>query len=175
LAGRVILIGFMGAGKTAVGKRVARKLGWEFLDADSMVENTTGMSIEEIFSKKGEAAFREIEETVVMDMLDSDVSGPGGKVISLGGGAVTSNKILRRLMDEPLVFFLDLDVETAFDRAQNGARPLARDRDGFVKLFEQREELYRSAAGWTVDTRCRSISDIADEIISAVKEREDVS
>lgn len=161
----LILIGFMGSGKTAAGKRVANDLGWEFYDTDLLIEQETGISIVEIFERGGESAFRKAEELVIFRLLDKVSSAPAGTVISLGGGAVSIERVYGRLLRESLVVLLDEDIDTAFSRAQNGKRPLADDREAFRLLYAQREDLYRAVAKIVVRTRGKSVSQVAEEIV----------
>lgn len=171
MAASLILIGFMGSGKTAVGERVAQDLGWSFLDADEMIETEMGMPIIRIFEEKGESAFRRLEEDVVLALLDEASMSGQGTVLSLGGGAVTNAGVCRRLKAEPLVVLLDTDLETAFARAQDGKRPLARDPSRFKKLYADREDLYRSVAKIVVDTGTLDVAGAAAEVCRWLKER----
>jgi shikimate kinase len=169
LAPTLILIGFMGSGKTAVGNYLARGLGWDFFDADPMVEEQAGASIAEIFKQEGEAAFRRAEEGVVLGLLDeADVSSEG-TVVSLGGGAVTIPAVAERLRCEPLVFLLDEDVNRAYARARRSSRPLARDADEFRRLYAQREKLYLELARYVVDTKENDVKTVADEIVMVLR------
>lgn len=170
MAPRVIIIGFMGSGKTAAGRSLARMLGWEFHDADRRLQEEMGMSIAEAFASRGEDYFRELEERLVLEMIEAAAGSANGTVISLGGGAVTSSKVRQRLSEEPLVILLDEDVETAFARASDGSRPLAEDAAGFRQLFEERTHIYRQTAKKTVDTRNKGVEDVAAEMAKMVEE-----
>jgi len=165
LADYLILTGFMGSGKTAVGRRLAGELGWDFFDADQLIEERAGMPIVEIFEAQGEAGFRRIEEEVVLGLLDRGQESSRGSVISLGGGAVTIPIIYERLLTEALVILLDVDVEAAFGRARDGRRPLAADRDEFEQLYRERETLYRGVAKGIIDTRGLGVDQVAGKII----------
>lgn len=169
MAPAVIIIGFMGSGKTAVGKKLAGRLGWEFRDADSRIESEMGITIAEAFAARGEAYFRDLEERVVLEMIDAAGEAATGTVISLGGGAVTSSKVRRRLDSEPLVILLDEDVETAFVRASDGTRPLAGDAAGFRRLYEERTYLYRQAAKYSIDTRKKDVEAVTSEMAGIVE------
>ncbi len=171
MAPTVILIGFMGSGKTAVGQCLAKRLGWEFIDTDHEVVNSMGMSIPEAFRRRGEAIFRGAEEDVVSRILDKAAVLRGGMVVSLGGGAVTSRGIRERLKREPLVVLLDEDVDTAFRRAGGGSRPLAAELESFRSLYEERTGLYREAAGMIIDTRGKKVEAVAQEAEAMVRER----
>ncbi len=154
----------MGTGKSAVGERLARSLGWDFVDADPVVEQDMGMPVTEIFSRLGEAAFRRAEERVVLRLLREAAASARGTVVSLGGGAVTIPAVAEKLKAEPRVFLLDEDVDTAFQRACRQPRPLAAGAERFRALFAEREELYRSVAGFIIDTRGKGVEQVAGEI-----------
>lgn len=159
-----MITGFMGSGKSVVGKRLAQARGMEFIDTDLLAEARMGCSISEAFTARGEEYFRRVEAEVVRDLL----SGPGkgrGQVISLGGGAVTREDTRELLAKEDMVVLLQVDGETAFRRAQNGRRPLAADRNEFMRLLEERREDYAAVADLTVDAT-RTI----DETVAAIEE-----
>lgn len=161
----------MGSGKTAVGKRLSRRLGWDFFDADPLVEEHMCMSIQEIFEIHGEPGFRKAEEAVVAGLLDEASRSASGAVVSLGGGAVTIPALYERLLEEPLVVLLDEDVDMAHRRAAGGKRPLAGDIEHFRALYSQRESIYRSVAKYIVDTRGLGIDQVADRIVELIHER----
>ncbi|HEX5780659.1 MAG TPA: bifunctional shikimate kinase/3-dehydroquinate synthase [Solirubrobacteraceae bacterium] len=137
----LVFIGFMGAGKTSAARAAAGVLGVRAVDADHELERRIGTSIEEYFAAHGEPAFRALEEELVCGMLER----PPAPVLSLGGGAVTSEKV-QALLGRHTVVLLDVDIETAWRRAGNKRRPLARDRDRFVALHAARTPLYESLA-----------------------------
>ena len=137
----LVFIGFMGAGKTSAARAAAGVIGARAVDADQEIERRLGTPIEEYFEAHGEAAFRAVEEEVVGALLES----PPEPVLSLGGGAVGSARV-RELLGRHTVVLLDVDVETAWRRAGNKRRPLARDRGRFVALHSQRAPLYESVA-----------------------------
>jgi shikimate kinase/3-dehydroquinate synthase len=137
----LVFIGFMGAGKTSAARAAAGVLGARAVDADHEIERRLGTTIEAHFEAHGEAAFRAVEEDVVSGLLER----PPAPVLSLGGGAVGSPRV-RELLRRHTVVLLDVNVETAWRRAGNKRRPLARDRDGFAALYAQRAPLYESVA-----------------------------
>jgi shikimate kinase len=154
----LVLTGFMGAGKTAVGRRVAARLGRGFTDADREIEDRAGMPIPEIFSRRGEVWFRRTEEAVIRDVLAGD---PG--VLALGGGALESARtrgLVTRVAD---VVWLRASIDVAWARVEGSDRPLAVDRDRFARRAAAREEGYREAAGLEVDA-----DDPADEVAARV-------
>jgi 3-dehydroquinate synthetase/shikimate kinase len=139
LGRHLALIGFMGAGKTTVGKEVAARLGRPFLDVDQAIEAEHG-AIWDLFAEQGESAFREIEARFVRDAC----SRAEPSVIAVGGGAVET----RGLLGEPgaLVVLLDVDVDTAWQRVRGSPRPLAQDEEEFRRRFEHRRPLYDEVA-----------------------------
>jgi shikimate kinase / 3-dehydroquinate synthase len=137
----LVFIGFMGAGKTSAARAVAGALGTRAVDADHEIEQRLGSSIEAYFESHGEPAFRAVEEELVCALLED----PPAPVLSLGGGAVKSERV-RELLRRHTRVLLDVDVETAWRRAGNKRRPLARDRDRFVALHAERMPLYDSVA-----------------------------
>jgi len=164
----------MGSGKSAVGRELAVRMGLEFRDADEFIEAKSGRSVAEIFAGGGEPEFRRLEEAAVRDLL-AEGAESGGLVISLGGGAVTSAELRGWLESEPLVVLLDTEVELAYRRSQDGKRPLARSRQQFESLFQERQPLYESVAKIRIDTRGRSIKQVAKAVISAIEERNEES
>src|SRR5581483_5909609 len=114
---RIALIGFMGAGKSTAARAVGG------IDADDLIEGAAGKTIPEIFREDGEAVFRAHEEDAI--------------VVALGGGAVTSPKV-REALDGALTIWLDVDVDTCWERVRDSDRPLAQDEERFRRLFEER-------------------------------------
>ena len=129
------LIGFMGAGKSTIGRELARLTHRPFVDTDEEIEKRFG-PISELF-ERGEPEFRRIEEQVLMETL----AGPTA-VIALGGGAVLSEATRKRLRRTAFVAWVTVDVDTAWSRVRDSGRPLARDREQFGRLFEERAVLY---------------------------------
>ena len=137
----LVFIGFMGAGKTTGARAAAAALGVRAIDTDRELEQRLGTSIEDYFASHGERAFREAEEDVVAELLES----PPAPVISIGGGAVTSARV-RDLLSRHTVVLLDVDEATAWRRAGGKRRPLARDRERFAALHAERAPLYEALA-----------------------------
>jgi 3-dehydroquinate synthetase len=129
------LIGFMGAGKSMLGRELAERTQRPFVDTDQEIEKRFG-PIGELF-ERGEPEFRRIEEQVVVEAL----AGPTA-VIALGGGAVLSEATRKRLRRSAFVAWVTVDVDTAWSRVRDSGRPLARDREQFRRLFEERAVLY---------------------------------
>ncbi|HEU4449706.1 MAG TPA: bifunctional shikimate kinase/3-dehydroquinate synthase [Gaiellaceae bacterium] len=139
LGRHVALAGFMGAGKSTVGARVAERTARPFVDLDAVIEQGR-VPIPELFAR-GEAEFRRIEELTLAEVL----AGPEA-VIALGGGAVLSPLSRERLRARAFTVYLDVDVETAWRRARETNRPLARREDDFRRLYESRQAVYAQAA-----------------------------
>jgi shikimate kinase/3-dehydroquinate synthase len=148
----VVLIGFMGAGKSARGQEVAARIGRPFVDVDREIETNAGDTIVEIFRSWGEAAFREIEEETAGEALTS----PEPKVIALGGGALGSEATRRLLRERATAVLVEVDPGDAWERVRSSDRPLARDEEAFRRLYEQRLPVYEEAA----DVVARSSDDV---------------
>ncbi len=133
------LIGFMGAGKTTIGRVLARLTNRPFVDTDEEIEKRFG-PIGELF-EPGEPEFRRIEEQVVAEALAGATS-----VIALGGGAVLSEETRKRLDRTAFVVWVPVDVEHAWSRVGESGRPLARDREQFGRLYDERASLYQRVA-----------------------------
>jgi shikimate kinase len=138
---RIVLVGFMGSGKSTVGRVLARKLRWGFLDMDERIEERAGRRIAEIFKERGEAAFRR-EELAVARELQSATR----RVIATGGGAFAEAETREALRAGAYTVWLAADFEALARRVPtDGSRPLAADREIMRRLYEQREPFYRSA------------------------------
>jgi shikimate kinase/3-dehydroquinate synthase len=135
---QLVLVGFMGAGKSTAARIAAEHLGVEPIDADQTFERRYG-SIPRFFEQEGEPAFREREEAIVLELLERE------GVLSLGGGAVESPRVREALRGRH-VAWIDADVETCWQRARGSRRPLARDRSAFGVLFARRRALYEEVA-----------------------------
>ncbi len=162
----ISLVGFMGAGKTTVGRALAAKLGWEFVDLDDLIQARDGRTIPQIFQNSGEKAFRELEHQVLGEFVSS--SRANASVLSLGGGAFidNTNQHLLRENEIPAVF-LDASAEELFRRCQQPGvdRPLLSDRNGFSALYDRRRPAYVNAE-FCVQTAGREIASIVDEIMT---------
>jgi shikimate kinase len=148
---RLVLTGFMGAGKSTVGRLLAARLNWQFLDLDAYLEARTGTTIPQLFAQHGEAHFRRLESTALASAL-----GQNNTVLALGGG--TPEELTNRLLLEqtPATFtiFLDAPFPTLFDRCmlQDIARPVLADPAAAQLRFQKRHPLYRRLANLTIDT-----------------------
>lgn len=164
MAPKAVLVGLPGAGKSTIGRRLAKVLGVEMLDTDSAIEATTGRSIADIFADDGETEFRRIEEAVIRAAL-ADHDG----VLSLGGGAITSAGVREALAGHTVVF---LEISAAEGVRRTGGstlRPLLAGPDRaekFRALMAQRVPLYRRAATIRVNTNRRNPRAVVRYIVS---------
>ena len=139
----LILIGMMGSGKSTIGSLISRKLNVKFIDIDSVLENITKMKIVEIFEKKGEKFFRNLEEEITLKLLNST-----NNVISLGGGGFLNEKIRKEVLKNNFSFWLNCDAQTLLKRIKkNQKRPIAFNlSDGELKkLITERTKIYSKA------------------------------
>jgi len=162
----VVLVGAPGAGKSTVGRRLARRWGVAFRDSDQLVEAEAGKSVADIFVDEGESAFRARERDVIARALDE----PDG-VLALGGGAVLDATTRARLVDAPCVW-LRVGVGDAARRVGlNTSRPLllGNVRGTLMTLLEERTPLYGEVATWTVDTDGRTIDEVVEAVAAEVE------
>ncbi len=138
---KVVCIGFMGAGKSTAARAIAAATGQHAGDVDSVLEQRLGRPIESIFAQDGEAAFREAEERITLELLQAREP----EVLALGGGAIGSERV-REALTGHVVVWIDVDRETAWGRVSGTGRPLARDRARFERLHGEREPLYAALA-----------------------------
>ncbi|MDH4381983.1 MAG: shikimate kinase AroK [Gammaproteobacteria bacterium] len=160
---RIFLIGPMGAGKTTIGKRLARALKRRFVDCDHEIERRTGARIPLIFEIEGESGFRSREKRVIDDLTQEE-----SIVLATGGGAVLDPENRIALANRGLVVYLNAPIELLVARTRNDAnRPLLQVPNRNEKMREiirQREPLYREIAHLTIDTGAQSMSDIVNTI-----------
>lgn len=166
----IVMIGFMGAGKTSVGQLVAQTLGREFIDTDLVVERTVGQPVGEIFRNEGEDAFRNYESTAI----DDAVSGPA-RVVAVGGGAVLSAENRTVLKQAGFLVYLRATPETLAARlAHVTDRPLLNvaDRVGRIRdLLVARGPIYETAGDLTVDTDDATPTQTAETVVAWYRRR----
>ena len=164
----VFLVGFMGAGKTSVGRILSRTLGWPFEDLDDRIEAHQGRSIEEIFRDSGETGFRRAETAALRELLGELDSLP--RIVALGGGAFvqSENAALLEAAGVPVVF-LDGPADELFRRCEQEGRerPLRRNSGQFRELYEQRRPSYLKAA-WRIDTGGKDLDTVASEVVCSL-------
>lgn len=164
----IFLVGFMGAGKTSVGRSLARHLGWDFEDLDDRVESREGRTVEQLFREAGEAAFRQAERAALRELLEE--LGPSQRVIALGGGAFVQAENSAMLKRPDVVsVFLDGPVQELFRRCQKHdvERPLRTTLDKFQQLYQERRPLYLQAT-YRVDTFEKDVEAVALEVSAKV-------
>ncbi|GAA5482634.1 shikimate kinase [Haloferula sargassicola] len=148
----IVLIGFMGCGKTTIGRILARMLGCPFVDLDLLIEQKAGMPISRIFSERGEAYFRLVEAAVLHELA---APGPP-RIISTGGGIITRRRSRTLLKQLGYVVWLQAPVDTILERTgRNRDRPLLETDDPAARiqaLLDQRMPLYRASADLEIDT-----------------------
>ena len=161
---RVILVGFMGAGKSAVGRRLARRLKYRFVDLDTRIEKRAGKKIAELFREQGEPAFRALEQEEAAAVTEME-----NVVVAAGGGAFAAPATRALLQQRALTVWLQCDLETILARVRlDGSRPLAGNREIMRALLAEREPSYRQA-DVTVDTSRRKPREVVDRIVELIE------
>ena len=162
----IALVGLMGAGKTTVGRRLARTLGLSFVDADEEIEKSAGRSVTDIFSDFGEEAFRDGERKVVARLLDE-----GPRVIALGGAAFANDETRRIIREKAVTIWIKADLDTLMERvSRRDTRPLLQTEDPrgvTASLMAKREAAY-SEADIEVDGADGPHGTTVDSIINAL-------
>ncbi len=164
----IILIGAMGAGKSTVGRRLAKQIGAQFYDSDKVIEEKTGVDIPTVFEYEGEDGFRLREEKIIEELcLLNNI------VIATGGGAVLSEKTRKLLSSTGIVFYLKASVDTLLSRTRGDSnRPLLKvsnKRQALAKLLEQREPLYQQLADHVVTTDQHTTSWAVNQVLKYAK------
>jgi shikimate kinase len=164
----VALVGLPGSGKTAVGRRLAQRLQWAFVDSDQLIEERIGCSIREFFEREGEARFREIEAQVIGEQGRGEPC-----VLSTGGGAVLREDNRQQLRDSFHVVYLRSSPEDLYRRLRHDVkRPLLQVADPLGRLRElyaARDPLYREVAHDSVETGRPSIQSLVDLILGQLQ------
>ena len=164
---RLVFVGAPGSGKTTIGKQLAEKLSVEFIDVDNEIEMDEKTTISEIFVKKGEAYFRQLERAKISELLNSFDG-----VLSLGGGSVLDELTRQALAIAPVVW-LKVSSGDASSRVGLGlSRPvlMGNVRSTLVKLLEERTPLYEEVADWEIDTSGKGIDQVVQEVLLQTSE-----
>ena len=167
----IVLTGYMGSGKSTVGKRLAEKLGMSFIDTDEEIVRREGRSINEIFSDVGEEGFRKIETEVLSSLAKENATNTEGTVFATGGGIVTRKENMSLLKELGKVFYLKADEETTFNRVKDdSSRPLLSSesleelRLKIRNMLRERKGYYELTADIIINTSGRTVEDIVEEI-----------
>ncbi len=165
----IILIGSMGAGKTTVGRKLATKLGREFIDCDTELENRTGVDIATIFDIEGEAGFRKRESALLGELLQLPET-----VIATGGGVVVAEENRIQIRRSGIVVYLETTVEQQLERLRmDKKRPLlsGSDREEILtELYQQRDPIYRELADVVVSSGQGSSAYMSSRILDAINQ-----
>ncbi|MDE1942097.1 MAG: shikimate kinase AroK [Betaproteobacteria bacterium] len=164
------LVGLMGAGKTTVGRALARRLHLAFVDSDHEIETRTGVRIATIFELEGEAGFRAREEDMIAQLVTRQ-----GIVLATGGGAVLSPKTRLRLRQHGTVVYLRACAEDLWQRTRHDRnRPLLQTEDPKARLqqlYEQRDPLYREVAHIIIDTAHQSVQKLVAQLEAEIEQQ----
>ena len=170
IPGSIFLVGLMGAGKTSVGRLLAKRFGKTFYDCDQEIERRTGVKIPVIFEIEGEAGFRAREATVLKEL-----AGLNDIVLATGGGAVLREDNRQVLKNNGTVVYLRASLDDLWQRTRHDRnRPLLRTPDPRAKLeelFAQRDPLYREIAAVIMDTGNQSLGNLASRLEQRLRER----
>ena len=162
----IVLVGVPGAGKTTVGKLLAKELSLKFFDSDQVIEKRAGKSVSDIFTQDGEPAFRKLEHEVIIELLESDEA-----VLALGGGSLGNDETRAKVKSESAVWLV-AGLAQAVDRVgMNRNRPLllGNVRGQLADLMAAREPFYKEVASIAVDTSKLIPAEVVAEIISKLK------
>jgi len=172
MGGNVFLVGMMGAGKTTLGKALARRTGQEFVDTDRLLVERTGVPVTTIFEFEGEDGFRKRESALL-----HEVAARAGCVVATGGGMILAADNRRAMREAGTVVYLRARLESLWERLRHDAtRPLlatADPRGTLAALLEQRDPLYREAAHLVVDTGAQSASTLVNRVLTALRRHEE--
>jgi shikimate kinase len=167
---RIILIGFMGVGKTSVGKELAKRLEVDFIDTDCEIEKIVNKDIPEIFKNYGEKYFRKLETKVLKDLIQhNDI------IISTGGGIITSEENREILKNEEKIIFLDASTETIIEHLSKEVhkRPLLKDSENLYKrideLMSMRYNKYKEVCDISIDVNGKNIDEVISQILVYIR------
>lgn len=157
----IYLIGFMGSGKSTIGKELASILKYRWVDLDHYIENSQKITIKELFETYGEAYFRNLEKIGLKELADQK-----RLIVSTGGGVIVTPENVMQLKTQK-TFYLKWDFETLFERvSQDENRPLVKSYTQLLALYQSREKIYKETCFKVIEGEGKSITDITEEIIS---------
>ena len=166
--GFVAIIGDVGVGKTTIGKLLAERLGYDFVDMDEEIEKREGITISEIFRVKGESRFRELESRLVKELSQNN-----GLVIACGGGVIADTENAEILLKSSRMVYLTASIEEIINRIDNdNSRPLLEVENPekvASELYERRKPVYTKYAEITVDTTSKTPKEIVEMVLEALK------
>ena len=166
MRGPVAIVGYMGSGKSSIGRFLARDLGWKFVDLDRAIEQKTALKIPEIFARFGEEHFRNLEHQALLEALD----GQPNQVVACGGGTVVRHENREKLKGVKTVF-LQEDAGVLYRRTRKPGRPLrGGGYDEFARRYADRLPLYREVADLEIPTNNRPKRQIIGEILRWLEE-----
>ena len=163
----IILIGYMGSGKTSISKKLGEILDREVIELDNIISNKAGISINEIFNKYGEDYFRDMETQVLKESLNKN-----NTIISTGGGIIVKEENIELLKDSGIVIYLMISPEEVIKRTKkDNTRPLLKDKNivEIEDMIKNREEKYEKASDFKIDTNNKNIDKIIEEILLIIK------
>lgn len=169
LSKNVYFVGFMGAGKSTIARRVARIAGVSSLDMDKYIERSSGSTIPEIFEQGGEKLFRDIEHRTLEELSEQ-----GDRMLVSCGGGIIETEECRELLKDPknVVIYLRIDFDSAAKRVGDGStRPLFKDADKARSLSERRSPMYEEVADLTIDVSDKNVWEISNQAVSFLRER----
>ena len=164
----ISLIGFMGTGKSTIGKELAEKLNWKYIDIDDLIEKRISITISDIFRDEGEVSFRKIESKILKELIKKN-----HLVISCGGGIVLKNENRIRLKDNSICAWLFSTPETSIKRIKKGSRPLLETENPLTmahKIFTKRKGLYAETADIVVNSEDKSAKNVANKIYEEISQ-----
>ena len=159
-ADKIYLVGFMAAGKTTVARALARRLDWQSVDVDELIEQRERQSVADIFAKRGEAYFRSLERQVLAEQM-----APRHLVVATGGGTFADVQNRAVINNDGVSVWLDVPLDRLIGRVPaDGRRPLASDRAGFERLYHQRRAAYEQAHV-RLDAGRASVDALVDQLV----------
>jgi shikimate kinase len=175
----IALVGLPGCGKSTVGKQLARKLAFSFIDSDQVIESRLGCSIRDYFEREGEERFRDLEQQVIAELMMQVVDGTDtgghclGRIVSTGGGAVLRLANRQTLRSHSQVVYLRATAEELFRRLKHDkTRPLLQVADPLARLrelYKQRDPLYRECAHHVIETGRPSVHTLVNMVLSQLE------